>query len=195
MSEANPSVIVLAGANGAGKTTAARSLLAETLNLMTFVNADVIAQGLAGFDPDAMAREAGRIMLQRLRSLAEKQVNFAFETTLAGRAYAPWLRSLRTGGYAVHLVYFWVGSADVAVLRVAERVSKGGHGIPEATIRQRFERGVRNFFNLYRPIVTSWAVYDNSRLGLPYLAAHGDETGAEVILLQETLNQMQAVLS
>src|SRR5437588_3644180 len=175
MAEDSPAVVVLAGPNGAGKTTSARTLLAETLQLMTFVNADVIAQGLSGFDPESMAMEAGRIMLQRLHALAEQRASFAFETTLAGRSYARWWRSLRAGGYAVHLVYIWLASADLAVARVKERVSQGGHAIPEATIRQRYRRGIRNFFHLFRPAVTTWKVFDNTSPGLPLLVAHGDE--------------------
>src|SRR5437588_3177373 len=104
----NPTVIVLAGINGAGKTTAARSLLANTLKVMTFVNADVIAQGLSGFDPGAAAVRAGRIMLEQLHELAAQRADFAFETTLAGRTYAAWLDSLRESGYEVHLFYFWL---------------------------------------------------------------------------------------
>src|SRR5438552_204099 len=96
----SPTIIVLGGVNGAGKTTASRTLLADTLNVMTFVNADVIAQGLAGFDPDSAALEASRIMLERLYALAGKRADFAFETTLAARSYAPWLDELRQAGYA-----------------------------------------------------------------------------------------------
>src|SRR5947209_8423764 len=161
MAEDTPTLVVLAGPNGAGKTTSARTLLAETLQLMTFVNADVIAQGLSGFNPESMAMEAGRIMLERLHALAEQRASFAFETTLAGRSYARWLRSLRVTGYVVHLVYFWLASPDLAVARVAERVSQGGHNIPEATIRQRYRRSVQNFFQLFRPVVHTWKVFDN----------------------------------
>jgi predicted ABC-type ATPase len=191
MSETSPTVVVLAGANGAGKTTAARTLLAETLRLMTFVNADVIAQGLAGFDPESMALEAGRIMLQRLHALADQRACFAFETTLAGRSYARWLRSLREAGYTVHLVYFWLASPELAVARVAERVRQGGHNIPEATIRQRYHRSVQNFFRLFCPMVSTWKVYDNTQAGLPLLVAHGDETGLQTIFIEATWQQMQ----
>jgi predicted ABC-type ATPase len=138
MAEKAPTVVVLAGPNGAGKTTAARTLLAGTLELMTYVNADVIAQGLSGFNPESMAMEAGRIMLRRLHSLVEQRISFAFETTLAGRAYSRWLRSIRETGYAIHLVYFWLTNPDLAVARVAERVRMGGHDIPEETIRTRY---------------------------------------------------------
>src|SRR5437879_13390855 len=105
-----PQVVVLAGANGSGKTTSARTLLAETLNVMPFVNADTIAQGLSGFDPAAAAIEASRIMLERLHALAEQRADFAFETTLAARSYAPWLRQLRQSGYFVRMVYVWLST-------------------------------------------------------------------------------------
>jgi len=161
MTDRSPSVIVLAGLNGAGKTTAARTLLAEYLKLRTYVNADVIAQGLAGFDPDSAAIEASRIMLERLRALADQRADFAFETTLAARSYAHWLKELRQTGYHVQLIYVWVPSPDFAVARVAQRVSVGGHHVQEATIRQRYERSLRNFFQLYRFAVSAWKVYDN----------------------------------
>src|SRR5579859_1849411 len=103
--DAVPQVVVLAGANGAGKTTSSRTILAETLKVMPFVNADAIAQGLAGFDPASAAVEASRIMLERLHTLAERREDFAFETTLAARTYAPWFRQLREHGYFVRLVY------------------------------------------------------------------------------------------
>src|SRR5438128_348437 len=115
MTEPAPTVIVLAGINGAGKTTASRSLLAETLAVLPFVNADAIAQGLSGFDPDSVAIQAGRIVLDRLHALADQRASFAFETTLAARTYAPWLRRLRDTGYIVRLFYFRLASADLAV--------------------------------------------------------------------------------
>ncbi len=191
MAELPPSVIVLAGPNGAGKTTAARTVLAETLKVMPFVNADVIAQGLAGFDPDSAAIEASRIMLERLHALAEQRADFAFETTLAGRTLADWLRHLRQTGYVVHLVYFWLANVELAIARVADRVRLGGHSIPEATIRRRYPRSIRNFFQLYRPAVNSWQVYDNSVSNVPQLVAQGDDQGTEMILMQIAWCQMQ----
>jgi predicted ABC-type ATPase len=170
-------VIVLAGPNGAGKTTASRSLLAETLGVMTFVNADVIAQGLSGFDPASAAIEASRIMLARLHALADQRVSFAFETTLAARTLAGWLGGLGQTGYRVELFYFWLASADVAVNRVAVRVSAGGHAVPEATIRQRYQRSIENFLTLYRPVVSVWRAYDNTQTGPPRLIASGDGSG------------------
>jgi predicted ABC-type ATPase len=185
MADPAPTVIVLAGPNGAGKTTASRTLLAETLSITTFVNADVIAQGLAGFDPDSAAIEASRIMLERLRALADRRADFAFETTLAARTYADWLDGLRRSGYLVHLLYFWLENADLAVMRVAERVRLGGHNIPEATIRQRYMRSLENLFRMYLPVVTSWEVYDNSHSGVAQLVAERDSTGKEMIHIRD----------
>jgi predicted ABC-type ATPase len=191
MSSLHSRVVVLAGANGSGKTTASRTILANTLHLMTFVNADAIAQGLAGFDPESAAIEASRIMLERMHKLVEQRVSFAFETTLAARSLASWFRGLRAGDYDVELFYFWVNSPDLAVARVAERVRRGGHHIPEATIRQRYRRSLENFFFLYRPIVTAWRIYDNSESGPPRCVAAGDDQGNETIFREMCWKQMQ----
>src|SRR5207245_5581410 len=126
MSELRPSIVILAGPNGAGKSTVAPALLRGALAVNEFVNADVIASGLSAFDPDSAAIAAGRVMLARIRELASQRVNFAFETTLASRSFAPWLRQLVTSGYSAHLVFLWLPSADFAVDRVAERVRTGG---------------------------------------------------------------------
>jgi predicted ABC-type ATPase len=154
--------VVLAGVNGAGKTTAAPRLLREALNVPLFTNADAIAHGLNAFDVETVAADAGRIMLERLRALAAARRSFAFETTLSGRAYAPWLGELVRAGYAVHLFYYWLRSPELAIARVALRVRAGGHHVPDKTVRRRYGRSVRNFLELYQPVVTTWQVYDNS---------------------------------
>jgi predicted ABC-type ATPase len=182
-----PSVVILGGPNGAGKSTAARTLLAELLQIRTFVNADVIAQGLSGFDPEASALEAGRIMLKRLHSLAEERADFAFESTLAGKYYAKWLRLLKEVEYHIHLVYFWLASADLAVQRVAERVKMGGHDVPEAVVRQRYERSLRNFIHLYLPLATTWEVYDNSNPVGYDLVAFREHQESEIMILNEAV--------
>jgi predicted ABC-type ATPase len=167
-----PIAIVLGGVNRAGKSTSARALLAEQLAVTTFVNADEIARGLNAFAPEAVAFAAGRVMLARLRELAQERADFAFETTLAGRTYAPFLRSLRQAGYVVELYYFWLDSQDLAVQRVRARVRLGGHRIPEATIRQRYSRSIHNFWSDYRHEADSWFAYDNSE-DQPVLIAAG----------------------
>lgn len=162
MSEPRPSIVILAGPNGAGKSTVASTLLLEALAVDEFVNADVIARGLSGFEPDRVAISAGRIMLARLKELAARRADFAFETTLATRSFAPWLRDLRLAGYDMHLFFIWLASADLAIARVADRVGMGGHYVADEVVRRRYSAGIRNFFKLYRPLATTWTVYNNS---------------------------------
>jgi len=174
MASGRPSVILLGGPNGAGKSTAAPALLRGSLGVTEFVNADLLASGLSGFDPDRMAMTAGRIMIQRLRELAECHRSFAFETTLASRSFAPWGARLIQSGYVFRLVYLWLPSADVAVARVAERARMGGHHVPEETVRRRYNGGLWNFFRLYRPLTATWRMYDNTGVSAPRLIASGN---------------------
>lgn len=177
-----PQVVVIAGPNGAGKTSAAPDLLRDAVGIEAFVNADVIASGLAGFRPESTAFEAGRIMLGRLHALAKRRSDIAFESTLAGRAAYRLLTQLAKDGYQVHIFYLWLRSADLAVARVRGRVRLGGHDVPEADIRRRFPRSLTNFDRLYRPIVTTWRVYDGSAMiGRP-LIAHGGRDQDTVVL-------------
>lgn len=156
-----PNLYIIGGANGAGKTTVSMSLL-PNLECYEDVNADAIAAGLSPFNPEIMAIEAGRLMIQRLRSLSNSGIDFAFETTLAARTFAPFINDCRVKGYTINLMYFWLQSADLAVERVARRIASGGHSIPEEVIRRRYERGRRNLFSLYLPLCDGWMIYDNS---------------------------------
>jgi predicted ABC-type ATPase len=158
MSEPRPSAVILAGPNGAGKSTTAPALQHGTLAVNEFVNADMIARDLSATDPESAAFAAGRVMLARLRELAVRRVSFAFETTLASRTFAPWLRELRASGYDVQLVFLWLPSADFALERVADRVRAGGHNVPEETVRRRYRAGLRNFFGLYERLASAEAV-------------------------------------
>lgn len=157
-----PHLIIIAGPNGAGKSTSAPALLKDALHVDNFVNADVIAQGLCAYQPEKAAIQAGRIMLERIHMLANHHANFAFETTLASRSFATWIPKLKKQGYQFHLVFLRLQSADLAVVRVKERIKTGGHSVPEDTIRRRYSAGLRNFFNLYSPLANSWQLYDNS---------------------------------
>lgn len=167
-------MIVLTGPNGAGKSTTAPVLLRDVLGITELVNADLIARGLSAFEPERVALAAGRIMLARLRELARRRSSFAFETTLAGRSLIPWLAKLRRRGYRIHVVFLWLPSEDLAVLRVAERVRMGGHDVPEETIRRRYHAGLRNFFALHQRMAVTWGMYDNSRATGPRLIARGE---------------------
>lgn len=172
----SPQLVVIAGPNGAGKSTAAPRLLRDTLDVAEFVNADAIASGLSGFRPESAAIQAGRVMLRRLRELASNRTDFAFESTLASRSFAPWIRQLKQNGYVFRLAFLWLPSPEVAAARVAARVRAGGHDIPDTTIRRRYYSGLGNFFNLYRPIADDWRFYDNAETSGPRLISLGRST-------------------
>ena len=157
-----PKIIVIAGCNGAGKSTIAPHLLRDAFGLKDFVNADTIAQGLSAFSPESVSMEAGRLMLKRLRDLANERKSFSFETTLATRFYAKWLAELQQKGFEFHLIFLWLNRPELAFERVRERVNQGGHNIPEDVIYRRYFKGLQNFFNLYQPIADTWTLYDNS---------------------------------
>lgn len=156
-------VLVIAGPNGVGKTAFATEYLPREAAFPRFVNADLIAGGL---DPlgKPLPVPAGRLMLQRLEGLVDSGASFALETTLSGRTPFRWLRDWRRRGYRVTLFYLTLASADLAVARVRTRVQQGGHDVPEAVIRRRFDRSWWNFSNVCRPLADWWAVYDNSEL-------------------------------
>ena len=158
-----PNLYVIAGCNGAGKTTTSFTVLPEMLNCKEFVNADEIARGLSPFQPETVSFQAGRIMLNRIHELLGDGKDFGFETTLASKSYEPFITRAKEFGYTIVLIYFWLESVDLAKSRVMERVKKGGHSIPEATIERRYYRGLNNFFRLYRNLADSWIVYDNSK--------------------------------
>lgn len=157
-----PKIIIIAGPNGAGKTTFAREFLPQEAGCPVFVNADLIAAGLSPFAPELAAIQAGRLMLDIIAQHVAKRESFAFETTLSGKAYARQIPQWRQMGYRVELFFLSLTSADMAVQRVAERVRQGGHDIPEATIRRRFDSGARLFPDVYQPLVDQWVLYDNS---------------------------------
>lgn len=162
MSGTQPNAVIVAGPNGSGKSTAAPALLRDYLGITEFVNADVIAQGLSGFGSENVAMQAGRVMLDRLKELASRDADFAFETTLASRSFAPWLVELKRSGYQAHLLFLWLPSAEMAIARVASRVQRGGHHVAADVVSRRYDAGLRNFFRLYRPIVDTWRLFDNS---------------------------------
>ncbi len=178
-----PSVIVLGGPNGSGKSTAAVRLLRDELQVMEFVNADQIAQGLSAFRAEAHAIQAGRIMLEQLRKLVSANESFAFESTLASRSFAPWIREIRhESGYKFRLVYLCLPNVELNLERVHSRVDLGGHDVPEETIRRRFYRSVRNLFELYLPLADEWEVFDNTERDQLKLIAFGkNENEPEIV--------------
>ncbi len=178
----NKNLYIISGCNGAGKTTASYTVLPEILDCREFVNADEIARGLSPFNPESVAIEAGRLMLQRIEDLLERDETFAIETTLATKSYINLVRRAQTKGYTVRLLFFWLNSPELALLRIAERVAKGGHNIPEPIVRRRYVAGINNLFRLFMNEVDYWTIYDNSEYPAIQIATGGRNDKTTVII-------------
>ncbi len=170
-----PNLYIIAGCNGAGKTTASLTILPEILDCREFVNADNIAAGISPFNVEGVAIEAGRIMLQRIDELLELGVDFAIETTLATRSYVGLVHRAKGLGYNVSLIYIWLNSPELALQRVAERVMNGGHNIPADVVKRRYHKGISNLFKLFMPICDTWIIADNSLTSLVPVARKKSE--------------------
>ena len=155
-------ILIVAGANGAGKTAFATEFLPNEADCPIFINADLIAAGLSPFRPDLTALRAGRLMLSMIRDYVRRGESFAFETTLSGRSYARLIPHWREQGYSVELFFLRLSKPEIAIARVKQRVAEGGHDVPEPVIRRRFHAGLRNFEHIYKGLVDKWVVYDNS---------------------------------
>jgi len=153
---------IIAGCNGAGKTTASFTILPEILDCKEFVNADEIAKGLSPFQPEKVSFEAGRIMLKRINELLSENETFAFETTLSTRSYKNKIAEAKEKGYRVTLLFFWLQSIELAKERVKTRVLEGGHNIESEIIDRRYKKGIKNLFDIYLPIVDGALIFDNS---------------------------------
>ena len=175
---------IISGCNGAGKTTASYTVLPEILNCKEFVNADEIARGLSPFNPSSVAIEAGKLMLQRIEELLKRNETFSIETTLATRSYVNLVKQAQEQGYSVCLLFFWLSTPELAVKRVAERVSKGGHDIPQDIIRRRYVAGINNLFKLFMPIVNYWAIFDNSETPRRKVAIGGKDSQTEIVNIE-----------
>lgn len=172
---------IIAGCNGAGKTTASFTILPEILECKEFVNADEIAKGLSPFQPEKVAFEAGRIMIERVNHLLKNKQSFALETTLATRSYKSKLIWAQENGYTVKLLFFWLPTIEMAVERVAVRVSEGGHHIPKDVIARRYKRGIANLFKIYLPLSSEWIIFDNSKNQLEEIANGAYEDVTEIL--------------
>lgn len=188
-----PNLYIIAGCNDAGKTTASLTILPEILNCREFVNADMIAYGISPLNMESVAFQAGRLMLKRIGELLNVGEDFAFETTLSTRSYVNLIAKAKEKGYEITLLYFWLHSPEQAKKRVAERVSKGGHYIPDEVVERRYYRGVANFFELYSPIVNRWSLLDNTD-GVANIVARGGEdleTNIELLFLWDKINNQR----
>jgi predicted ABC-type ATPase len=157
-----PQRYIIAGCNGAGKTTASMTLLPEVLGIREFVNADAIASGLSPLNPEGVAIEAGKLMLNRIYYLMSQGLDFAIETTLSTKSYQGLVQKAKKLGYEITLLFLWLNSPELAKERVKSRVQKGGHNIPDDVIERRYWRGIQHLTQLFIPICEKWYVYDNS---------------------------------
>lgn len=186
MPASSPTIYVIAGCNGAGKTTFAREFLPKEVKCLRFLNADEIARGLSPFDPSAAAIRAGRLLLDEFRQSVRRKETFALESTLSGRTYVRLLRDAKDQGFAVLLHYLWLPNPRLAAARVKERVKKGGHDVLVADVRRRFKRSLVHLLSDYAPLADRWAVWDN-RLAPPRLLA--DSASCDLAELGRILKQ------
>ncbi len=157
-----PNLYIIAGCNGAGKSTSANVILPQFLNCKEFVNADLVAAGLSPFQPDTVSFQAGRIMLNRVKELIDLKATFAFETTLTTKSYVSLLKKAKGKKYRIVLFYFWLNSVELALARIKDRVKKGGHNVPTDVVVRRYKRSLDNLVNLFMPICNRWYIKDNS---------------------------------
>lgn len=182
-----PNLYILAGCNGAGKTTASKTVLPEIWNCCEFVNADNIAAALCPAAPESVAFEAGRMMLERINFLIDQRADLSIETTLSTRSYVYLIKEARQKGYKITMLFFWLNSPEMAIERVVTRVEKGGHNIPADVVRRRYGRRIQNLVNLYREICDSWMVVNNM-FENPEVIAEGRFLERESILNEELWN-------
>jgi predicted ABC-type ATPase len=165
-----PTIYLIGGSNGAGKTTFAMEFLPKEVKCLRFLNADEIARGLSPFDPAAAALKAGRILLEEFHERVSKRESFSLESTLSGKTYARLLQKAKSNGYEIELHYLVLTDVEQAIARVANRVKMGGHHVPAEDIRRRFERTRENLVTVYLPIAMRWTVW-RARNGPPELLA------------------------
>ena len=175
-----PELYIIAGCNGAGKTTASYTVLPKIFNCKEFVNADEIAKGLSPFRPEKVAIQAGRIMLQRISQLISENESFAIETTLSTLSYRNTIKTAQLAGYHVSLIFFWLNDVNLALQRVEARVAEGGHNIPEETVRRRYRKGIINLIQIFINITDKWIIVDNSKQKFS-LIARGDNGNGPLV--------------
>jgi len=181
-------VYIIAGPNGSGKTTFAKKFLPDYAKCPNFVNADLIAQGLSPFSPRTAAIKAGRLVLEQIHSLADKNLDFAFETTLSGKSYIPFLTELKKKNYSINIFFLWIPNTELALNRIKDRVSTGGHDVPAVDVRRRFHRGIYNFIHYYKSLADTWSLFNNAD-AVPKLIAR-EKNGQVDVIDNETFEKI-----
>ncbi|OGT52810.1 MAG: Zeta toxin family protein [Gammaproteobacteria bacterium RIFCSPHIGHO2_12_FULL_41_15] len=188
-----PQLYMIGGPNGAGKTTVSKTLLPELLNCYEYVNADAIAAALSPFAPETTALQAGRLMLERIHQLAEQKKDFAFETTMASRSFAPFIKQCQQQDYQITPLYLWLEDPNLAVVRVHDRVRDGGHSIPDNVVLRRYKRSINNFLNIYTRLADRWLLFDNS-FNEPTMIAEKELGGSLIVTNQNVWNKFKGTL-
>ncbi|HEX3797721.1 MAG TPA: AAA family ATPase [Verrucomicrobiae bacterium] len=183
-----PTLHVIAGPNGVGKTTFADRHLPQTIRELEFVNADLIARGLSPYDPDSVSMEAGRIALLRIRHLIAERRSFTWETTMSGRSAVTWLQAARKSGYELKCYFLWVRDIQTTLDRIQQRVSEGGHNIEPSVSKRRFYKTIQNFFAIYRPLFDAWKLIQIENTGTRLLAV--GKNGREAIRDQKSFDKI-----
>ena len=176
----NKNVYIIAGSNGSGKTTFAKTFLPEYAKCDHFVNADLIAQGLSPFSPRQAALKAGKLVLEQIKQFTDAGTDFGFETTLSGVTYLKYFQRLKQEGYIIHIFFLWIPGFELAIGRIKDRVEQGGHSVPSEDVKRRFERSLENFLKEYRPLADQWMLFDNSQT-TPQLIARKQNANIDVL--------------
>lgn len=189
-----PNLYIIAGCNGAGKTTASFTVLPEMLNCDIFINADEIARGLSPLKPELSSIEAGRLMLKKINDYIPLQKDFAFETTLSSRTFRNTILKSKKSGYETTLLFFWLNSVELAYERVENRVFEGGHHVPKHVIARRYYAGIKNLFDIYIPVSDYWMIFDNSQKMSSELIAEGTTTKSTIIKNIATFDRLKSLV-
>jgi predicted ABC-type ATPase len=174
-----PKLYIIAGPNGAGKTTFAKEFLPNYAKCANFVNADLIALGLSPFSPSHVNIKAGKLLLTEIDNFIKSRVDFAFESTLAGKTYVNLIKEAKSKGYFIHIFFLWIPNIYLAKERIKQRVKQGGHHVPDEDVERRLDRSTKNFFGLYMPLANAWDIFDNSGLK-PALIVKSNEKGLQI---------------
>jgi predicted ABC-type ATPase len=162
-------IVIIAGANGVGKTTFARAFLREYD--YEFLNADEIAKNLSAENPSQRKISAGKLFFQKLAEAVAQNKSLLIESTLSGRYLEKFLKNLRRENYQIRIVFIYVDAPDILIERIAERVKKGGHFVPDEDVRRRFVRGRRNFRQIYKNLADECFLYYNTEDNFQLIAA------------------------
>ncbi|MCR5327046.1 MAG: zeta toxin family protein [Bacteroidales bacterium] len=187
-----PRLIILAGCNGAGKTTASYTFLPEILDCREFVNSDEFAKSLSPFDPSSASVSASRYMLMRIEYLLEQNADFSIETTLATRSLVTIIRRAKAKDYKITLIYLWLQTPELALQRVRNRVATGGHNIPEDVLRRRYKMGISYLFDTYMPLCDNWVIGDNTHPPFKVVAEGNKER--TIIKDDETFKKIRSLI-